>query len=257
MHSPFPGMDPYLESTALWPDFQRQLVACCLQQLRFLSSRYVCQVRQRGDSQDYLEVRQISDEKLITVLYVLGPADKTTNAGRQAYLDHRRQGRESGSNLVEVDLLLQGTPPLEYSREGLPKWDYAVTVTRAVQPERYEIYTASLQKPRLPRFRLPLAADDRDTVLDLYGAFCACYAEGRFFERIDYSQEPAVPLSEEDRHWIDALLNGKKFRLPHDEVAMAAYYIWQQEGRPEGRAKEHWRKALEQLRAAQKGDEPA
>ena len=39
--------------------------------------------------------------------------------------------------LVEIDLVLQGQPLWDYSRAGLPDWDYAVTVARATQPERY------------------------------------------------------------------------------------------------------------------------
>src|SRR5208282_2485144 len=108
-------------------------------------------------------------------------------------------------SLVEVDLVLQGQPTLDYSRDGLPDWDYAVTVTRASQPERYEIYTATLQK-RLPRFRLPLAADDRDTVLDLQAAFARCYDQGGFAAMIDYQRDPPTTLNAEDRTWLHDLL---------------------------------------------------
>ena len=101
--------------------------------------------------------------------------------------------------------MLQGQPTLEYSRDGLPDWDYAVTVTRSTQAERYEIYTATLQK-RLPRFRLPLAADDRDTVLDLHTAFTRCYDQGGFAAKIDYKRDPAAPLPEDDRRWLNDVL---------------------------------------------------
>jgi len=164
---------------------------------------------------------------------------------------------KAGPNLAEIDLVLQGEPTLDYSREGLPEWDYAVTVTRRTQPGRYEIYTATLQK-RLPRFRVPLAPTDRDAVLDLQAAFARCYAEGGYVGRIDYRREPGVPLAEEDRHWLEAVLTERKLREPppsHDEVALAAYGIWEQEGCPHGREKEHWHMALAQLRK-QKGAKP-
>ena len=83
--------------------------------------------------------------------------------------------------------------------------------SRATQPERYEIYTATLQK-RLPRFRLPLAADDRDTVLDLHAAFTRCYDQGGFATEIDYTRDPSVPLNEEDRKWLDEVV---LLRQPH------------------------------------------
>ena len=107
--------------------------------------------------------------------------------------------------------MLQGQPTLEYSRDGLPDWDYAVTVTRSTQSERYEIYTATLQK-RLPRFRLPLAADDRDTVLDLQAAFARCYDQGGFAATIDYKREPLAVRGDEDRRWLDDVLKQHKLR---------------------------------------------
>ena len=149
--------------------------------------------------------------KLVTLLDVVSPPNKTTRSGREAYLDKRREGRNASANLVELDLVLQGQPTLEYSRDGLPDWDYAVTVTRASQPERYEIYTATLQK-RLPRFRLPLAADDRDTVLDLHTAFTRCYDQGGFAAKIDYRRDPSTALSGEDRQWLNEVLRQQKLR---------------------------------------------
>ena len=41
--------------------------------------------------------------------------------------------------------------------------------------------------------------------------------------------------------------------LNHDEIAKAAWLIWQQEGCQHGRAQEHWIKAEQQLLAAKNG----
>jgi Protein of unknown function (DUF4058)/Protein of unknown function (DUF2934) len=265
--SPFPGMDPYLEDPALWPEFHGRLVAAIRQLLLpDLQDRYAVAIGQRrhatkpgaeGYQEDYLEIRQLSDDKFITLVDVVSPANKTTNTGRQAYLETRQNARDRGANLVEIDLLLQGEPTLDYCREGLPKWDYAVTVTPRTHPERHEIYTATLEK-RLPRFRLPLAPEDRDRVLDLQAAFTRCYAEGEYFGRIDYCREPGVPLGEEEQRWLDALLQAQNLREPapaYEDIAMAAYSIWEQEGRPHGRDKEHWYQATARLRR-KKGPNP-
>jgi uncharacterized protein DUF4058 len=227
MASPFPGMDPYLETDELWPLFHRQFVNCLYQMLLpGLVDRYKARVNQRHyvseqalftsivreeHHEDYIEVRQRHEGRLVTLIEVVSPCNKTMAAGRQAYLSKRREGKNAGANLVEIDLVLQGQPTLEYSRDGLPDWDYAVTVTRASQPDRFEIYTATLQK-RLPRFRLPLAADDRDTVFDLHAAFTRCYDQGDFAARIDYQRDPAVGLSDEDRRWLADLLKQQKLR---------------------------------------------
>jgi len=217
MPSPFPGMDPYLETEALWPLFHRQFVNTLYQiLLPGLVDRYKARIHQRRytteqalftsiireeHQEDFIEVRQRHEGRLVTLIEVVSPANKTTTAGRQAYLDKRKDSKSSSANLVEVDLVLQGQPTLDYSRDGLPDWDYAVTVTRANQPERYEIYTATLQK-RLPRFRLPLASDDRDTIFDLQAAFTRCYDQGDFASHIDYARDPGVPLADDDRQWL-------------------------------------------------------
>jgi hypothetical protein len=110
-------------------------------------------------------------------------------------------------------------------------WDYAVTVTRASHAERGEIYTATLQK-RLPRFRLPLAVTDSDLVLDLQSVFGRCYDRGDFGGRIIYQDPPA---------------------FLHERIATAAYYLWQREGCPHGRDKEHWKAAVEQVTKSTEG----
>ena len=227
MASPFPGMDPYLEEEKLWPAFHHQMVMCLYQSLLpNLVDRYRARAAQRHyvteqalftsvvreeHHEEYIEIRQRNDSRLVTLVDLVSPSNKLTAAGRQAYLDKRREGRSSNTNLVEIDLVLQGLPMLEYSRDGLPDWDYAVTVTRSTQPERYEIYTATLQK-RLPRFRLPLAADDRDTVLDLHTAFTRCYDQGGFASKIDYRRDPAPALNPEDRQWLHEVLRQQKLR---------------------------------------------
>jgi hypothetical protein len=227
MPSPFLGMDPYLEEENLWPDFQHHLVLCLYQiLLPGLVDRYRARVGQRTyvteqalftsiirdeHKEDFIEVRQRGDGKLITLIDVVSPCNRTTNSGRQAYLDTRKDARGGGGNLVEIDLVLQGQPMLDYSRENLPDWDYAVTVTRATQPERHEIYTATLQK-RLPRFRMPLAADDRDTVLDLHTAFGRCYDQVGFGTRIDYSRDPQTKLTDGHRAYLSQLLRESKHR---------------------------------------------
>lgn len=227
MPSPFPGMDPYLEEESLWPAFQHQLVLSLYQVLLpGLVDRYRARISQRQyvteqalftsivreeHQEDFIEIRQRSDGRLVTLVDVVSPSNKVTPAGRSVYLEKRKDGRNANANLVEIDLVLQGQPTLDYSRDGLPDWDYAVTVTRSTQPERYEIYTATLQK-RLPRFRLPLACDDRDTVLDLHNVFTRCYDQGGFASRINYQKDPPTVLKDEDRHWLHDLLEQAKLR---------------------------------------------
>ncbi len=227
MASPFPGMDPYLECDALWLAFHHQMITSLYHVLLpSLENRYKARVVQRHyvleqalftsivreeHNEEFIEIRNRGASRLVTLIEVVSPANKSTCAGRDAYLAKRREGRASSANLVEIDLVLQGKPTLDFNREGLPDWDYAVTVTRTNQPDRFEIYKATLRE-HLPRFRLPLSADDRDTVLDLHAVFTRAYDQGSFAEQIDYGRDPATSVRDEDRQWLDELLRQQKLR---------------------------------------------
>jgi hypothetical protein len=220
-------MDPYLENEKLWPGFQHHLVHA-LHQLLLpgLMDRYRARISQRHyvseqalftsvireeHTEALIEVRQRSDGRLVTLLEVMNPANKLSDAGRQAYLAKRHEAKAAKANVVEVDLVLQGAPLVDYARDGLPSWDYAVFVSRAAQPDRYEIFPATLPK-RLPKFRLPLAADDRDTVIDLQAAFARAYDQGDFAKLVTYDQDPATKLGDDNREWLRQRLREQKRR---------------------------------------------
>jgi hypothetical protein len=220
-------MDPYLESEKLWPMFHHHFIGSLFQiLLPNLVDRYRARVGQRQyttemplftsiireeHAEELIEIRQRTDGRLVTLVDFVSPMNKTTASGRAAYWDKRKEARSANASIVEIDLVIQGQPLLDYSRDGLPEWDYAVTVTRSSQPERYEIYTSTIQK-RLPRFKLPLAADDRDTVVDLQAAFARCYDLGGFAGQIDYTNAPAAVMDDTDKRWVHDLLVQLKMR---------------------------------------------
>lgn len=219
MPSPLPGMDPYLESTAVWPTFHRQLIAALYQTLlpglvdryraRVTARRYTSEfvlftsVTRTPHEEEVIELRSRADGRLLTVVDVVSIGNRTTTAGRAAYLETRKQAVAERAGLVEIDLLTQGKPLLEFDRTGLPPHDQTVTVTRGATPDRYEIYTSGVRK-RLPKFKLPLAADDRDSVVDLQLAFARAFDLGGFDRVIDYTKPlPAdVKLTDDDRVWV-------------------------------------------------------
>jgi hypothetical protein len=226
MPSPLSGMDPYLEPEPLWSAFQRQLVHALYQMLLpGLMDRYRARVAERlytseqalftsvlreEHHESLLELRQRSDGRLVTLIEVISPANKTTGEGRQAYLSRRQDVRRQNAHVVEIDLVLQGATLVD-SRDQAANWDYAVVVSRWTQPDRPQIYPTTLSKS-LPRFRVPLASDDRDTVIDLQAAVNRAYDQGDFFEKIDYSHDPTTRLSDEQRDWINRRLREEKVR---------------------------------------------
>jgi Protein of unknown function (DUF4058) len=229
MPSPFPGMDPYLEAEALWPAFHHQLISGLYQMLLpGLVDRYRARIGQRTyvteeplftsiirqeRQEEFIEIRQRADGRFITLIDIPGPINKMLPQGRTSYLETRRQVRAQGGSVVEIDLVLQGTPLLDFNRDGLPEWDYAVSITRSTQPDKYEIYTSTLSK-RLPRFKVPLAPDDRDTVIDLQGTFSRAYDQGNVLGQIDYSKDPSYKLSDVRRKLIGDWLTQMKLRHP-------------------------------------------
>ena len=116
------------------------------------------------------------------------------------------------AHLVEIDLVLQGQSLIDYAKDASPPWDYAVVVTRWTHPDRCEIYSATLPNA-LPAFRVPLASDDRDTVLDLQTAVGKAYTQGDFRKAIDYRRDPATNLSDENRRWLNERLKEEKLRV--------------------------------------------
>src|SRR5437879_13512796 len=116
MPSPFPGMDPYLEDEGIWPVFQHHLVLCLYQiLLPSLVDRYRARVGQRHycteqalftsiireeHHEEYIEIRQRGDGRLVTLVDVVSPANKTSATGRRAYLDKRQEGKTASASRV-------------------------------------------------------------------------------------------------------------------------------------------------------------
>jgi hypothetical protein len=227
MSSPFPGMNPYLEDAALWPFFHQQLITSLYQMLlpglvdryraRLVPRVYVCEmplftsVVREEHREETIEIRHRGDGRLVTLIDVVSPANKTTESGRQAFLQRFRAARGEQATVTEIDLVLQGTPVIKYASEDGSSRDYAVVVTRASQPNRPEVYPGALQK-RLPKFRLPMAGDDKDTIIDLHSVFLRGLEQGGFAEKIDYRRDPATTLRPDQREWLDSLLKQQKLR---------------------------------------------
>jgi hypothetical protein len=224
MPSPFPGMDPYIEDAKRWPLFRHQFVASLYQVLLpGLVDRYRARVATRSydtelplftsiiretQNEEYIELRDRSDGKLVTLIDVVGIANRTTTVGREQYLATRSQAESLRAAIVEIDLLTQGKPMLDYPRDNLPDLDYSLTVTRPAAPGKFEIYTITVNK-RLPKFRIPLAIDDKDAALELQDVFRRAYDLAGLSSIIDYRTPlPAdVKFGTATRDWIQTLLN--------------------------------------------------
>lgn len=252
MPTPFPGMDPYLEQRALWPNVHNSLIAALRDELApLLRPRYFVAIEERtyidssagltfasrpdvavlqvkeaavryqGVSWDrqpgvavvelpipdtvhevYLEIRE-QDDRVVTVVEVLSPANKMPGEGRDLYERKRMRILSSLTNLVEIDLLRIGQP-MAVRGNGHPA-PYRILVSRATSRPWGQLYYFGVRNP-IPEFALPLQPGDAEPVVALNRLLHALYDRAGYDLRIDYRQEPEPPLEYADALWSDALL---------------------------------------------------
>ena len=150
-----------------------------------------------------------SGEKIVTVIEVLSPTNKSSGPGATSYALKQKQVRDSDAHLVEIDLLRGEDHVL-----SVPKWsarerynyDYLVCVNRA-KPLRieFEVYPRLLRQA-LPKIRVPLSGDDPDVRLDLQAVLAQTYEAGSYRDRIRYQAPCRPPLRPEDQPWADQLI---------------------------------------------------
>jgi hypothetical protein len=218
MPSPFPGMDPYLETPDLWPDVHHQLISEIRGTLnRALRPRYVARIQLRAyipDEEDVrwideieearLEIRHQESKALVTVIEVLSPTNKIRGSrGRASFMEKRRDIMASEVHWVEIDLLRAGHPSV--TRPPLVPSDYRIMVSRAGERTRGKYWPVSVRQP-LPGIGIPLRGKDPDVPLDLGAVLNAAYDHGAYDLSVDYRREPDPPLSADDAAWADELL---------------------------------------------------
>jgi Protein of unknown function (DUF4058) len=151
--------------------------------------------------------------RLITVLELLSPSNKLESAERDGYRRKRRTFISGGVNLVEIDLVRQGTPVFpEGIRNVLHRAGacYGVCVFRAARPVEYEVYPIGL-RDRLPVIRVPLRPADADVVVELQPLIDQCHERGRY-HLLNYRLDLDPPLAPEEALWTDQVLRGHALR---------------------------------------------
>lgn len=149
-----------------------------------------------------VEIRDASQNELITVIEILSPVNKR-EPGLTKYRQKRWRLYRAGVHLLEIDLLRRGTQPLAHPR--IPHTPYRVTLTRA-QAGRVEVWPIKLQD-KLPVLPVPLRSPDPDVPVKLADALAAVYDEAAYELSINYNQSPPPPpLSDEDKAWLEELI---------------------------------------------------
>lgn len=254
MPSPFPGMDPYLESPAHWSDFHPRFILEIAGAINDrLPDHYIARIGEhvmvvnpvleppggsrfvpdvtvvRGAPADpafganvaaviappaatllniesldpyteaYVQVLRLPEQEVITVLELLSPTNKY-GEGRGEYMRKRREFRQQGVNVVEIDLLRAGVR-LEFF-QPLPAGHYYAFVSRGSRPTVTDAYPWTVQAP-LPVIPVPLRAPDADVAVCLAEPFTAAYDSGRYWKLIDYTRPPPPPaFGPRDAEWV-------------------------------------------------------
>jgi hypothetical protein len=223
MPFPFPGMDPYLEEPAIWPDYHTTFLLHLRAEISLrLPSRYVARldryvwipatgkmpsVRKRGHR--YLKIIDAMGKHVITVIEVLSPSNKTPGEDRDAYLAKRSEYLAGGANFVELNLL-RGGKQSPMGKPPPPKSDYvAIVVSQATEFPNAGIWPFGL-RDRLPAIPIPLGADEKPIEVDLQACHDLAWRDGQYDKDIDHAAEhPDPPLSRADSLWLRKLLGNR------------------------------------------------
>jgi hypothetical protein len=148
--------------------------------------------------QHTLEIRHVTERRLVTAIEMLSPSNKR-GEGYEQYRERRLRFLCSSAHLVEIDLVRRGTrAPM---RQTLPSSACFIFVSRAGQRPKTLAWPASLRKP-LPCFPVPLLAPDEDVLLDLQRAFTNVYDLLAYDLSTDYTRPPESALGPADRAWV-------------------------------------------------------
>jgi hypothetical protein len=157
--------------------------------------------------QRFVRVTDTDHDRVVTVIEMLSPSNKTHSANRAAYIDKRNGYRSAGVNLVEIDLLRIGEPLPMRPR---PPCDYHVLISRAVEGNDAPFWPIAI-RDRLPTIPIPLDPPVPPVPLDLQRCLDEAYDQSRYNRRIDYTQPPPPPaLSDADAAWARELLASRR-----------------------------------------------
>ncbi|MHB1562069.1 MAG: DUF4058 family protein [Isosphaeraceae bacterium] len=107
----------------------------------------------------WVEIFHLPEMELVTVIEVLSPTNKS-GSGRGDYLAKREALLDRPVHLIEIDLLLAGSPMPLSGR--VARGHYMAIVARAERRPDADVYSWPLRHP-LPVLPIPLRAPDPDS----------------------------------------------------------------------------------------------
>jgi hypothetical protein len=149
----------------------------------------------------WIQIRDRRNRRVVTVLELLSPTNKTPGPDRDEYVTRRGLIFRDKIHFVEIDLGRGGRRP---SPPELPPCDYYALVSRWEERTDLDMWPIRL-RDRLPVIPIPLAAPDPDVRLDLQAVLDRAYDAADYGKYV-YRETPEPPLSAEDAAWASQFL---------------------------------------------------
>jgi Protein of unknown function (DUF4058) len=162
----------------------------------------------RREGNKYLMIKEVRSERVITVLELLSPGNKTPGDDYDAFLAKRNEYLATRTNVVEIDLHRTGRR-MPMGEPTPPAADYYAFVCRAADFPKTAIWPFSVRDV-LPDVAIPLKPEDGFVMLPLQSCFTAAYDQGPYDKEVDYSRPPRIPLQGDDALWAETLLKSAR-----------------------------------------------
>jgi hypothetical protein len=241
MKSPFPGMDPYIESSGLWEDFHTTVIGDIKRTLApLLPDRYHIRTGSRSyvvcdygagvesdvpipdavidapDASDSVESQAFIVERFhqnYLEIYEAEPEERLVTCIELLSPSNKRQNTEGWNLYVQKRrAFLLGAAnfvEIDLLRGGrrmpmLTPWPnspYYILLCRRRRAPYCTAWPAGYREP-LPPIRVPLDDPDPDIVLELQPMVEAIYARSRYSRSIDYTKPTNPPLEPADAGWL-------------------------------------------------------
>ncbi len=222
-------MDPYLEAPVFWQGLQLSLIVCITRALNFdLPCEFAATINERilepdatnpdlPERERFIQVVTTGDEKrVVAVIEVLSPANKSTRAGRREYVNKQQSILQSDTHLLEIDLLRAGeftvAVPEGAVREQTGASDYIFSLHRGGEYDHFQYWSKTMRDPLPRRLLVPLTEGVPDVLLDLQTAFDEAYDAGPYARQVNYATDPTAPLRPDDALWANVLLQERGLR---------------------------------------------
>jgi hypothetical protein len=167
----------------------------------------VLTVDAESHTETYVTILGAEGGELVTVLECLSPTNKLPGDDRSQYIRKRRELVDSRVNVVEIDLIRQGSWQEMLQPVAAParvRSEYRTVIWRADPRGRVELYPMPLRS-RLPIIPIPLRPTDAAVHLDLQTLVDQAYRNGRY-DHTDYSKPCEPALEAEDAQWARELI---------------------------------------------------